>query len=721
MTRSVCQLALIRQRRWFLALAIATLAAGVIGTDAAAQQLAERHAPAAGHPPAARQAAAASQNLAASSHDSTSHYAPGATSSGRPIVWGHRMFLVPYQPRPSDAGRVAKVTLFASRDGATFAPLEEARPDVQAFAYHAPADGTYQFAVQLADAQGRVWPPAPLTPLLEIHVDTTKPEVALTAQRATDGNIVVEFDVNDPHLELKTLALEYQADDGQWRRYDRGTLDRTGYDRAHGRATLPEALVGVAPQVRVRIQDTAGNGAEQVAGVEPNAGPTTPLFSFSSTSADRQRGSSSSSLSSSGPSFGFPSGDSSTVEARSPVSASTPGGEPSSSAPLAASSNMSIEWPSDPRENPYGSQPERQHNAAVPPLDFNAAPPLNASHSLSAGEPGGPQTLSPFGQTLDGGLDAARTPAQGDVWTAEGTPVQRGAANLLADSPGTVGEPAAQSPLTTEPPTSILGQTQPSARLKPLSGASSPPLAPSLLTQRGTPLWHEATGSGETLDPSRSMAAMGSDGTAVRLVNSRTFDVEYDLESVGPWGIAKVELWGTRDGGKNWTSFGIDSDNRSPIRVTVPAPGDYGFLIVVDGAGGMASPPPASGTEPELLVHVDLQPPVAKLLAVANSDDPQGDRLVIHWQAQDGNLESHPVGLFYSSYATGPWSTIATGLENSGVYQWQLQRHLPERFYLRLEVRDTAGNVAFDQLREPIAIDRPQPAGRLRSVRAVPR
>ncbi len=67
------------------------------------------------------------------------------------------------------------------------------------------------------------------------------------------------------------------------------------------------------------------------------------------------------------------------------------------------------------------------------------------------------------------------------------------------------------------------------------------------------------------------------------MVNSRSFDLEYDVEGVGPSGIARVELWGTRDGGRSWSSYGIDNDNRSPIRANVDGEGLYGFRIVVQG------------------------------------------------------------------------------------------------------------------------------------------
>ncbi len=203
------------------------------------------------------------------------------------------------------------------------------------------------------------------------------------------------------------------------------------------------------------------------------------------------------------------------------------------------------------------------------------------------------------------------------------------------------------------------------------------------------------------------------------LVNSRIFDVEYDLQSVGPWGVAKVELWGTQDGGATWQSYGVDPDNRSPVRARVPTAGVYGFRILVDGANGAGSPPPRSGDKPELVITVDLQPPRAELLSADLGEGNLNDHLHIRWSAEDDNLEPRPIGLFFSSQPSGPWSAIAAGLENTGSYTWRLERHVPDRFYVRLEVRDTAGNVATFQTPEPLALHRPQPTGHLRNVRPI--
>ncbi len=206
---------------------------------------------------------------------------------------------------------------------------------------------------------------------------------------------------------------------------------------------------------------------------------------------------------------------------------------------------------------------------------------------------------------------------------------------------------------------------------------------------------------------------------ATRMVNARTFDLEYDLDSVGPWGVARVELWGTHNHGQTWESYGLDPDNRSPMRVSVPVEGLYGFRILVDGANGISSQSPRPGDPPELNVNVDLQPPTAQLHLAEHGQGNLVDHLIIRWAASDSNLEPRPIALFYSAYPNGPWSTIASGLQNTSQYAWRLERHVPEQFYLRLEARDTAGNLTTSQSPMPVTLNRPQPTGRLRSVRPV--
>jgi hypothetical protein len=199
-----------------------------------------------------------------------------------------------------------------------------------------------------------------------------------------------------------------------------------------------------------------------------------------------------------------------------------------------------------------------------------------------------------------------------------------------------------------------------------------------------------------------------------KLVGSRTFALEYDLDG-SPSGVARVELWGTRDGGQSWHRFAMDNDNRSPLVVTVDDEGLYGFKILVQNAGAATLVSPHAGDEPELWVAVDLKRPIVELTAIERGEGNLADHLVLHWRADDNNLEERPIALYFSSRPGGPWSAIATSLENTCQYAWRVERYVPTRIYLRIEARDTAGNLAAFQTREPVELPSPQLTGHLRA------
>jgi hypothetical protein len=201
------------------------------------------------------------------------------------------------------------------------------------------------------------------------------------------------------------------------------------------------------------------------------------------------------------------------------------------------------------------------------------------------------------------------------------------------------------------------------------------------------------------------------------MVNSRNFALEYEVESVGPSGVAKVEIWGTRDGGHTWQSFGIKPREQGPVKVSVPEEGLYGFRITVQDGNGVGSKPPKSGDLPELWVGVDVTNPVAKLTAIDLGSGDHAGELLIRWEASDALLSARPITLLFSERPEGPWSAIAAGLENTGFYSWRLDNRVPDSIYLRLDVRDEAGNIGQFQTAQPISLGSNRPEGHLRSVR----
>ncbi len=202
-----------------------------------------------------------------------------------------------------------------------------------------------------------------------------------------------------------------------------------------------------------------------------------------------------------------------------------------------------------------------------------------------------------------------------------------------------------------------------------------------------------------------------------RMVASTTFELEYEIESVGPSGIGRVELWGTRDGGRTWSDFAVDTDNRSPMPVAVGGEGIYGFRILVQSGSGFGGRPPAEGDLPDIWIGVDRTKPTCKITGTEVS--PDGLELLVQWEAADDALDPQPVTLLFSESASGPWTPIASGLENSGSYRWKLDNRVPPRILLRLEVRDEAGNVGSFDTGEPLTVDRFRPAGKIRGVRPI--
>ncbi len=206
--------------------------------------------------------------------------------------------------------------------------------------------------------------------------------------------------------------------------------------------------------------------------------------------------------------------------------------------------------------------------------------------------------------------------------------------------------------------------------------------------------------------------------TPSRLVNSTEFEFDYELEDTGRWGVAKVELWGTDNGGKSWRRFAIDSDRQSPIHVTTPGEGEYGFRLVIESIGGLDPTSPRPGDTPEAIVGVDLESPRVVLTDLRQGSGYFADQLMIQWRADDAHLSERPIDLFYSNRSTGPWIPVATNLGNTGQHAWRLQRHLPRSVYLKIEAHDDAGNTAEVISPEPIAIDVPTASGSLQGVRA---
>ncbi len=201
------------------------------------------------------------------------------------------------------------------------------------------------------------------------------------------------------------------------------------------------------------------------------------------------------------------------------------------------------------------------------------------------------------------------------------------------------------------------------------------------------------------------------------LVNSQSFRVAYELDNVGPSGVSSVELYITEDKGSRWYHYGSDPDRMSPFEVSVPRDGEYGFAFRVRNGVGVIATPPQPGDLPEVRVSVDRAPPLVQLLPIREGVGK--NQVVIEWTAQDKQLDENPIALYHAHQQGGPWELIQGWTKNSGTLTWDVPSTFDKKLYVRLEVRDTAGNVTTVQTDRPFMLDQSKPKARVTDVESL--
>jgi len=222
----------------------------------------------------------------------------------------------------------------------------------------------------------------------------------------------------------------------------------------------------------------------------------------------------------------------------------------------------------------------------------------------------------------------------------------------------------------------------------------------------------------------------------VQAINSLTFDLGYELETRGPSGISRVDLWVTRDDGRTWFKWSQHDGKHNTLRVNLnvaanPQPeGVYGFRLVPISGAGLSDREPIAGDAPELRVIVDVTPPQLDLFPPVG-DPANPDTLVIQWKAIDKNFGDDPITIEWSEKPSGPWQPVATPeivqagtmiqnqsrrLPNTGQYSWRVPAGLPPRVYLKIAARDVAGNVKEAITRDPILVDLIKPRAKISGI-----
>lgn len=215
-----------------------------------------------------------------------------------------------------------------------------------------------------------------------------------------------------------------------------------------------------------------------------------------------------------------------------------------------------------------------------------------------------------------------------------------------------------------------------------------------------------------------SMSRMGSSGKPVQVVNRRQVRLEYEVTKTGSSGVGAAEVYATLDDGLNWSLVATEPVTISPseaagvgaqrFSVMLPLTQEgvvHGFTLVVKSKAGLGRPAPQRGESPQIRVELDSTHPDASLLNVV-ADPNRREALVINYKASDRNLAQQPVQLEWAERRDGPWNSVTEGeIANTGKYLWLVPPQVPPSVFMRLTVKDKAGNVAIAQTPEPILVD----------------
>ena len=204
---------------------------------------------------------------------------------------------------------------------------------------------------------------------------------------------------------------------------------------------------------------------------------------------------------------------------------------------------------------------------------------------------------------------------------------------------------------------------------------------------------------------------------SVHQVNKTHAFLQYQIDHIGPSGIGKVEVWLTRNKGQTWQKLSEDSKQPSLIEVDLPGEGVFGIRLVMSNGRGFGATPPSPGDTPDWWIEVDTTKPQVELRGLRMGTAQDSGCVFITWAAQDKNLTSEPIDLYFALAPDGPWQPIAQNLKNDGHFCWRMPAYLGTEAFVRVIAHDTAGNATIADFPQPVPLDdMSRPRGRLTGI-----
>ena len=189
-----------------------------------------------------------------------------------------------------------------------------------------------------------------------------------------------------------------------------------------------------------------------------------------------------------------------------------------------------------------------------------------------------------------------------------------------------------------------------------------------------------------------------------------TFSVPADVD------VATRELWYAQNDGKGtwgaWQKHGISFSKDTAI-IWAPAEGHWKIYLCKILTSGLAHPVPTEATKALKEFIIDRSAPVVTIgFPAPKAKLRGGDKYTVKWDAQDDHLRTNPITILFSLDGKAAPEVVATGLPNSGSYEWTVPKDMTTSGVLKIEAADKATNVGSAESTS-LLIDSIKPRGKV--------
>ena len=201
-------------------------------------------------------------------------------------------------------------------------------------------------------------------------------------------------------------------------------------------------------------------------------------------------------------------------------------------------------------------------------------------------------------------------------------------------------------------------------------------------------------------------------GLMTHFMRDGAVNVAYVAEDSGS-GLDSVEIWISKDGGKNWEKLAVDKELTGKVPFKAGEEGVFDFTSVGVDKIGNREKELSETTRADFRIVVDRTPPkITATAPAAGALAPAGAKFTYSWKAEDVYLPEKPVDLQVRFKKNPEWVTVARGLAASGKQKFSLPAARDDVAEVRFVARDCAGNVG-SSVAGTVAFDRLPPVGKI--------